>query len=122
MKRILIFMLFSFSVVCFAAPPPQLTFDRVTDNVEFVTQCDVNQPAYAFEVQEYTFVNVGNFELGSYQAYMFDPVAKIEFPAMVMDDNYFAPGDQLKKPPSIQNLMAAVNKQHSNYGYPFSVN
>jgi hypothetical protein len=115
-------MMFAFSVVCFAAPPPDLTFDRVTNNVEFVTQCNVNQPVYAFKVQEVAFVDIGNFELRPCQAYIFEPFARLEFPAMVMDDNYFASGDQLKKPPSNLNFLAAVNKQHSNYGYPFSAN
>ena len=122
MKKILIFMLFTFSVVCFAAPPPDLISDMVTEQSAFVVQNNVESPVYMFDVQEVAFVDIGNFELVSNQAYIFEPVAKLEFPAMVMDDNYFVAGNKLKKPPSNLNCLAAVNKQNSNYGYPFSAN
>lgn len=119
MKRILIFMFFSFSVVCFASPPP--VPDVVAENFQFVPPDEI-QSIQTIDVQEVAFVYLGNFEMACYQCYIFEPVAKLEFSAMVMDDNYFVAGNKLKKPPSNQNLMAAVNKQHSNYGYPFSAN
>ena len=66
---------------------------------------------------------LGKFELASYQEYAIEPLAKLEFPVMVMNDYLFAFAYNLNKPPSTQALKGLpINKQHCNYGYPFTGN
>lgn len=110
-------MFFAFSMVCFAAPPP--VPDVVSENFQFVPPDEI-QSIQTIDVQKIAFVYLGNFEMACYQCYIFEPVAKLEFLAMVMDDNYFAFAEKLKKPPSNTNLNRVINKQHSNYGYPLT--
>jgi len=138
MKKILFFISLLFAVICYAAPPPGLVPDPVTDQCGFVVQVQDNQnvTVYNFDVQEVAFNYLGNFEMASYQEYMFNPVAKLEFPVMVMNENYFAFAQELNKPPSLlsdglinnRNYLRNThycyceNKQNSNYGYPFTGN
>ena len=119
MKRIFTFLLFAFSVVCFASPPP--VPDVVAENFQFVPPDEI-QSIQTIDVQEVAFVYLGNFEMACYQCYIFEPVAKLEFPELVMIDNYFAFAQELNKPPSNTNLNRVINKQHSNYGYPLPAN
>jgi hypothetical protein len=120
MKKFLIFMMLAFSVVMYASPPP--VPEVITEQVQFAPPGEF-QTVQAVEVQEVAFVYLGNFELASYREYATEPVAKLEFPELVMDDNYFAFAQELNKPPS--NLILnglTINKQHCNYGYPFTAN
>ena len=110
-------MLFAFSVVCFASPPPAP--DINAEQIQFAPPGEF-QTVQTIEVQEVAFVYLDNFEMASFQCYIFEPVAKLEFPELVMDDNYFAFAEKLKKPPSNTNLNRVINKQHSNYGYPLT--
>jgi uncharacterized secreted protein with C-terminal beta-propeller domain len=119
MKKFLIFMMLAFSVVMYASPPP--VPEVITEQVQFSPPGEF-QTIQAVEVQEVAYVYLGDFEMASYQEFIIEPVAKLEFPVMVMNDNYFAFAQELNKPPSILNLNGAINKQHSNYGYPFTAN
>ncbi len=117
MKKFLIFMMLAFSVVMYASPPPVPDF--ITEQIQFAPPGEFQ----TIDVQEVAFVYLGNFELTSFQEYAFDPVAKLEFPVMVMNDYLFAFAYNLNKPPSIQILNElTINKQHCNYGYPFTGN
>jgi hypothetical protein len=130
MKKFLIFMMLAFSVVMYASPPsvPEV----ITEQIQFsppgefqtVQEFDLDSPdSYRDRGQEVAFVYLGNFELASYQEYIIDPVAKLEFPELVIDNYLFAFADDMIKPPSNKNLNELlINKQHSNYGYPFTGN
>lgn len=120
MKKFLIFMMLAFSVVMYASPPP--VPEVITEQVQFSPPGEF-QTVQAVEVQEVAFVYLGNFELASYQEYILEPVAKLEFPVMVMNDYLFVFAHNLNKPPSTQALSGlTINKQHSNFGYPFTGN
>jgi hypothetical protein len=120
MKKFLIFMMLAFSVVMYASPPP--VPEVITEQVQFSPPGEF-QTVQVLEVQEVAFVYLGNFELASYQEYAIEPVAKLEFPVMVMNDYLFAFDFNLNKPPSNQILnRQLINKQHCNYGYPLTGN
>lgn len=120
MKKFLIFMMLAFSVVMYASPPP--VPEVITEQVQFAPPGEF-QTIQAVEVQEVAFVYLGKFELAGYQEYAIEPVAKLEFPVMVMNDYLFAFAYNLNKPPSNQNLNGLpINKQHCNFGYPFTGN
>jgi hypothetical protein len=117
-------MMFAFAVVCFAAPPPDLVPDVVTEQSAFVVQNNVDAPVYMFDVQEVAFVDIGNFELRPCQAYIIEPVDKVVLPqAKITDVNYFRL-NELNKPPAVTRNQQVFNfnpdKQNSNYGYPLT--
>jgi hypothetical protein len=120
MKKFLIFMMLAFSVVMYASPPP--VPEAQTEQVQFAPPGDF-VTVQTIDVQEVAFVYLGNFELAGYQEYMIEPVAKLEFPELAMDDDYFAFSQEINKPPSTQALNGlTINRQHCNYGYPFTGN
>jgi hypothetical protein len=120
MRKFLIFMMLAFSVVMYASPPP--VPEVITEQTCFSPPGDF-VTVQIVDVQEVAFVYLGKFELAGYQEYMIEPVARLEFPELLMDDDYFAFVDDKNKPPSTQALNGlTINKQHCNYGYPFTGN
>lgn len=120
MKKFLFMLLMSISVVTFAVPPPLVT-DRVADEVQFVVQDEVQTIQAA--AQEVAYVYTGNTLLYNCQVTMIEPVAKLEFPELVMNDNYYAQVDELNQPPANTDFTARLtDKQHSNFGYPLTAN
>lgn len=114
---------FLFSVVCFAAPPPDEVPVYVPDQVQLTVQ-DVAQVAvYTVEAREVAYNYLGDFELSAYQDYIIEQVAKLEFPELIMDDDSYSMIDELNKPPANSDFTGRlINKQHTNYGYPFTGN
>ena len=104
MKKIFVLIAFLFSVVCYASPPPDLVPDPVTDQCGYVVQVQdaKNVAVFTVEVQEVAFNYLGNFEMGRYQEFITD--------GLINNRNYF----------SNTQYNYCVNKQNSNYGYPFT--
>ena len=120
MKKFLFMLLMSISVVTFAVPPPLAT-DRVADEVQFVIQDEVLNIQCA--AQEVAFCYLGDYELATYQVLTIEQEAKLEFPELVMNDNYYAQVDELNRPPSTTDFTERLtDKQHSNFGYPLTAN
>lgn len=124
MKKILFFISLLFAVVCFAAPPPDLVPDPVTDQCGFVVQVQdaINATVYTFEAQEVAFVDVGN--VFQYQSMFAEPVHKVKVPeALVIRFDYNLQG--LSRPPSLTEMQGfgnnfRMNMQNTNYGYPLT--
>jgi hypothetical protein len=130
MKRILVFLAFVFTVACYASPPPVHVPQFQTDELQFVIQ-DQFSTVYAveFAAVEYTAVaDIGNCELFEMNYLVAEEVIRIKIPAAVAIDKSYKGKYNLKKPPSDNKMNAAnsinrqdskINKQNSNYGYPF---
>jgi len=134
MKKILFFISFLFSVVCFAAPPPDLVPDPVTAQCAYVVQDNVDFTVYTVEAREVEFTYLANFELRTCYSEFAEQTNEVVVPvATVTDANYFRLSD-LNKPPSLQFTDGLINnrqfcsinrynycenRQNSNYGYPF---
>ena len=120
MKKILLLLLFSFSVIAYAAPPPLVT-DVIASEIQYVVEDEVQTIKAA--AQEVAFCYLGDYELATYQVLTIEQEAKLEFPELVMNNNYYAQVDELNRPPSTTDLMVLeIDKQHSNYGYPLTAN
>ena len=118
-------MLFmSFAVFAFAAPPPDLVPDIVTDQSAFVVQDNQTVTDYTFEVQEVAFVDIGNIESEICFSEYSEQVKDVELPAAMVINICFNRSSQLNKPPSVntnkQVTNFQMNLQNSNYGYPFT--
>lgn len=112
MKKVFLLIAFLFAVVCYAAPPPDLVPDIVTEQSAFVVQDNQNVTVYTFEAQEVAFVYLGDcyvFKNGSaatYNSMMLPVVTFTE--GVIMNGNYLT-----------VNKGYSPDKQNSNYGYPF---
>ena len=60
MKKVLFFIALLFSVVCYAAPPPDQPTSFLIENPEAVFRSQDFVVDYSFEVQEVAFVYIGN--------------------------------------------------------------
>ena len=115
MRKVFFFIALLFSVVCYAAPPPDQPTSFLIENQEAVFRSQDFIADYSFEVQEVAFIYRGNFEIASYQQY--------NFAKMVMVDNYFIIAKRINSPPLNLNLKRiSINTQHSNFGYLFGEN
>jgi len=124
MKKAFLIIALLFTVVCFASPPPQLTTDIVTNNVEFVVQNTVDQ-VYTFEAQEVSFVDRGDYVFRLCTPEFAEEVTNVIVPVPYEADVSYLRLNELNKPPifSGNNLVEnsfKVNLQNSNYGYPFT--
>jgi len=128
MKKLLVLISFLFVTVCYAAPPPD--FDHFVDNTKMVSQQDVTVTTdvavytlQRIEAQEVAYSYIGNPEVFTGTANYFEYEATLTFadlPEIYNDSRLTA----LNKPPSVDiNVgvkMLVANKQHSNFGYPFT--
>lgn len=122
MKKIVFLISLLFTMVCYAAPPPDpvpIAVDEVSfvaDQVQNVVFSD-----YTLEVQEVAVVDIGNAVTLSAGNDMF-----IE--NLPKAPGFFSPTrlNELLKPPLLQrgavNYSKNLTKQHCNYGYPFTAN
>lgn len=126
MKKVFFLIALLFTVVCYASPPPLLTTDIVTANVEFVVQNDVNVPVYTVEALEVAFVYLGHFELMTcYAEFGLKQVNDLSVPEATVTDVSYLQLSELNKPPALTDMQAfnqkfQLNKQNSNYGYPLT--
>lgn len=115
MRKVFFFIALLFSVVCYAAPPPDQPISFLIENQKAVFRSQDFVVDYSFEVQEAAFVYQGNFEIASYQQY--------NFAKMLMVYNYFIIANRINSPPLNLNLkIISINRQHSNFGYLFGEN
>ena len=109
MKKVLFFIALLFSVVCYAAPPPDQPTSFLIENQMAVFRSQDFVVDYSYEVQEVAFIYRGNFEIVGYQQNC--------FPKMVTADNFFIVANSINSPPLNPNLKRiSINTQHSNYG------
>lgn len=119
MKKILVMLLFSFSVIAYAAPPPVV--DVIADQVQYVVQDDF-QIAEVF-AQEVAYVYTGDTLLYSCQLITAEMEQKLEFPELVLNDELYAQVDELNRPPAdTEYAELLTDKQNSNFGYPLTAN
>ena len=115
MRKVFFFIALLFSVVCYAAPPPDQPTSFLIENQKAVFRSQDFIADYSFEVQEVAFVYQGNFEIASYQQY--------NFAKMLMVYNYFIIANRINSPTLNLNLkIIPINRQHSNFGYLFGEN
>jgi hypothetical protein len=115
MRKVFFFIALLFSVVCYAAPPPNQPTSFLIENQKAVFRSQDYIADNSFEVQEVAFVYQGNFEIASYQQY--------NFAKMLMVYNYFIIANRINSPPLNLNLkIIPINRQHSNFGYLFGEN
>jgi hypothetical protein len=112
MKKIMFFISLLFAVVCYAAPPPDLLPDPVTDQCGYVVQDNQNVTVYTFEVQEVAFVDIGN-------SWVYSNVSALKNDFQMLPEIEFTEGVIMYGNSLIVNNGYCPNKQHSNYGYPF---
>ena len=96
MKKALFFIALLFSVVCYAAPPPDQPTSFLIENPEAVFRSQDFVVDYSYEVQEVAFIYRGNFEIACYQ--------QNYFPKMVIADNFFIVANSINSPPLNPNL------------------
>ena len=101
MKKVFFLIAFLFTVVCYAAPPPDKLTSFLTEDVGFFrSQGDFE--VQTIEVQEVAFAYIGNRSHLSLAGSNSNPVANYGFINRMQDWK--------------------VNKQNTNYGYPFGAN
>ena len=126
MKKILIFLAFVFTVACYASPPPVPVPQFQTDELQCILQdnvqpIQVNTVENIQSVQYVANVNIGSYEMFAVNNPVAEEVAAVKLPAVVLIDTSYKGKYNLKKPPSDTRMNATnqINKQNSNYGYPF---
>ena len=115
MKKVFILIAFLFTVVCFAAPPPDLTVVFPTEEVGFILSQEVTvdfcfdlQPKVAFVYRGDNYVYV--YVLALTNDFLMQPDLKVT-ERIIMNENCL-----------IVSYDNFAIKQHSNYGYPFGGN
>lgn len=131
MKKLLILISFLFVTVCYAAPPPNgggnLAYETEMVSVqdEPVTVDVAVYTMQRIEAQEVAYCYIGNPEVFTGTAnYCNENTATLMFanlPVINNDTRLTA----LNKPPSFSRnakvkMLVALNKQHSNFGYPLT--
>jgi hypothetical protein len=97
MKKVFFLIAFLFTVVCFAAPPPEMPTGFLTEDVGiFRSQGDI--AVQTFEVQEVAYAYLGN---------------SLERPWADNNKSYQGYGFIIR----LHGWQ--VNKQNTNFGYPF---
>lgn len=113
MKKAFLIIALLFTVVCFASPPPQLTTDIVTTNVEFVVQNTVDQ-VYTFEAQEVAFVDRGDYVFRLCTPEFAEEVTNVIVPVPYVLDVSYLTWSELNKPPAFSGNVLANNSFKAN--------
>lgn len=129
MKKLLILISFLFVTVCYAAPPPNgggnLAYETEMVSVqdEPVTVDVAVYTMQRIEAQEVAYSYIGNADLFTGTANEYEATLKFaELP--VINNDYRLSASN--KPPSFDitkdgvKMLVALNKQHSNFGYPLT--
>ena len=125
MKKILLMLLFSFSVIAYAAPPPAVT-DVIADQVQYVVQDEVQ--TINATAPEVAYVYTGNTLLFNEAPQFAEVSVGSDVPPMpVFTINYSACSFECDLPPLLRTWHVAnynYNRdlQFTNYGYPLSMN
>ncbi|MFW5831264.1 MAG: hypothetical protein ACOCVA_03375 [Prolixibacteraceae bacterium] len=134
MKKFLILLSLFFVTVCYAAPPPDAGAGADLQSVpQYDTQDVLNVvidvPETGIEAQEVAFAYIGDIEIAAGTELNAEPVTDIgvaDIPAILITPEV----EEMNKPPSYNSICGAINnhwkirtnRQHSNYGYPFTAN
>jgi len=126
MKKVFILIALLFTVVCFAAPPPDLVSDIVTGQVEFVVQYNFNALVYSFETQKIAFIDIGNLKIATCFLVYFKQLDNPILPQVIINYASYLKLNDLNKPPALnQNQLVwkfISDKQNSNYANLFGAN
>lgn len=118
-------MTFIFAVACYASPPPITVPQFQTDELQCIVQ---DQVSTVYAVQYIAFADIGDYEQVGVTNLISEEVTPIKIPAAQCIDKSYKGKYNLTKPPSDNRMNAAnsifrqnskINKQNSNYGYPF---
>ena len=125
MKKILILIAFVFTVACYASPPPVPVPQFQTNEL----QCDLLNQVHNVQsctienihLQYVAVADIGNYEMFAEDNPVAEEVTAVKLPAVVLIDTSYKGKYNMKKPPSDDRINATnqINKQNSNYGYPF---
>jgi hypothetical protein len=131
MKKLLILISFLFVTVCYAAPPPD-DGNLLVYETEMISAYDVTETVdvavytmQRIEAQEVAYSYIGNPELFTGTANNYN-----EFTATLLFAELPELNNQklsaLNRPPSFAlsdvgvKMLVAIDKQHTNYGYPLT--
>ncbi len=116
MKKVLFLFAFLFTVVCFAAPPPDMPSGFLTEDLGiFRSQGDI--AVQTFEVQEVAHVYKVDIEMVSYQVLLMEQEGKLEFSKLVMINSCYNYLEEINRPPDNNILTGSfLDKQHYNCG------
>lgn len=129
MKKILFMISLLFATVCYAAPPPD-PVPIVADDIGFVVDQlqEVDVTVYTFEALEVAEVDIGNAVAVSagYDVFIeFESILALSERSITFIHVNLS---ELWKPPLLcineagNNNQTFQDRQHSNYGYPFTAN
>jgi hypothetical protein len=130
MKKILFLIAFIFAVVCYAAPPPDVSPVNLAPDVgcQFTTDVNVTVAPIGVEAQEVAYVYRGNTVCMNEAPLFAEQINRFELPPVpVFTINYSTCSFECDLPPLIRTWHVANynynrDMQFSNYGYPISMN
>jgi hypothetical protein len=114
MKKVFILIAFLFTVVCYAAPPPDLPASFLTEDVEFFRSQEIIAD-YSLEVQEIAFMYRGD-------NCVYVNVLALANDFLMLSDAEVADGIMMNGNYLFVSKDYFAIKQHSNYSYPFGGN
>lgn len=125
MKKVFFLIALLFTVVCYAAPPPDIVFpDIVTGQSAFVVQDNQIIAEYTFVSIGVAFVDIGNLEYEICYSEYAEQVNDVVLPIAKVTDVSCFRLNELNKPPAVNRNRQVFNfnpdKQNSNYGYPLT--
>jgi hypothetical protein len=129
MKKILFLIAFIFAVVCYAAPPPDVSQVNLAPDVgcQFIADVNVTVTPAEFEAQEVAFVYMGDYRVTEAPQFAEITIGAEVPPMPVLTINYSTYNLQEDLPPLIRTWHVVTynytrDLQCSNYGYPISMN
>ena len=122
MKKVLFLIAFLFTVVCFAAPPPDMSASFLTEDVG-VIRSPGDFAAQILEVQEVAQVYKVDIEMVSYQVLLMEQEGKLEFSKLVMINSCYNYLEEINRPPDNNIITGSfLDKQHYNCGCLLTIN
>ena len=100
MKKVFFLIAFLFTVVCYAAPPPDTSANFLTEDVG-VIRSQGDFAVQTLEVLEVANVCKIGMEMVSYQVLLMDQEGKLEFPKLVMINICYNYMEEINRPPEI---------------------
>jgi hypothetical protein len=109
-------------MVCYSASPPEKSIGFLTEDVGVIrSHSDITVQTH--ELQEVSNVNTGNVEMVSNQILLIEQEGKLEFPKLVIINNYSNYKEEINRPPKNNFITVTIlDKRHSNYSCPLTVN
>lgn len=111
MKKVFFLIAFLFTVVCFAAPPPDKPTSFLTEDVG-VIRSHGDIAVQTIEVQEVAFAYIGDcYFVGYNMLNKFNMLVNVKLMiGIISNENKLA---------LIDNYQFQINRQNNNYKYPF---